>query len=195
VPVGCSLAGSGNRHGENYDENSADWLCSRLIAGRSHDSHGSKWSAHWGIRLRLPSSPPRLLPLLKGALRPPQRAAFFFFGGWIIAPPTSDGSIILAVSRYLRQSVSPRPAPIILPPICAPAHPRNRHRRVFARRCPLRQSRRPIPRQTRAAGSGVPYLLARRRRSCPSHVALFGPIRLIFVITIIAGGVVHEAST
>jgi hypothetical protein len=37
-------------------------------------------------------------------------------------------------------------------------------------------------RQTRAAGSGVPYLLARRRRSCPSHVALFGPIRLIFVI-------------
>jgi putative effector of murein hydrolase len=36
----------------------------------------------------------------------------------------------------------------------------------------------------------VPYLLA-RRRSCPSHVALFGPIRLIFVITIIAGGNHH----
>jgi len=46
---------------------------------------------------------------------------------------------------------------LISPPISAPAHPRNRHTRGFARRCPSRQSRRPIPRQTRAAGSGESF--------------------------------------
>ena len=71
-------------------------------------------------------------------------------------------------------------------PIAAPADPRNKYTRAVVRCRRARQSRRPILRQTRAGG--VPYLLARRRRSCPSHVALFGPIRLIFVITIIAGG-------
>jgi hypothetical protein len=75
-------------------------------------------------------------------LRPPQRAAFFFFGGWIIALPTSDGgSITLTVSRYLRQSASPRPASIISPPNAALAYPRNRRTPAFARCDPSRQSR------------------------------------------------------
>jgi hypothetical protein len=52
----------------------------------------------------------------------------------LIELPTSDGgSIAPAVSRYLRQSVSPRAAPIILPPISAPARPRNRRRRASVR--------------------------------------------------------------
>ena len=52
----------------------------------------------------------------------------------LIELPTSDGgSIAPAVSRYLRQSVSPRATPIILPPISAPARPRNRRRRPSVR--------------------------------------------------------------
>src|SRR5215472_3765224 len=78
APLGCSLAGSGNRHGENHDENSTDRPSGRLIAGRSQDCHGSKWSAHWRISasavepeslwplLRLPASP---LCLLSSLLR------------------------------------------------------------------------------------------------------------------------------
>jgi len=69
--------------------------------------------------------------------------------------PTSDSdSIALAILRYLRQSVSPRLALIILPPICAPAHPRNRHRRALVRCCRARRSRRLVPRQTTATGNG-----------------------------------------
>jgi len=37
----------------------------------------------------------------------------------------------------------------------APAGPRNRHKRAFARRCPSRQSRPPMPRQSKAAGNGA----------------------------------------
>jgi hypothetical protein len=44
-----------------------------------------------------------------------------------------------------------------------PAHSQNRHRRAFVRRYPSRQSKRPIPRLTRAAGSGVQS--ARKRTS------------------------------
>src|SRR5215472_15737955 len=77
APVECSLAGSGNRHGENRDENSTDRPCGRFIVGRSHDSYGSKWSAHWRISasavepeflwpLRLPASS---LCLLSSLLR------------------------------------------------------------------------------------------------------------------------------
>jgi hypothetical protein len=115
--------------------------------------------------LRLPSSPPRLLPPLKGALRPPQGAAFFFFGGWIIALPTSDGgSITPAVLRYLRQSVSaPRPTPIILPLISAPVLLQNRRRRAPVRRGRARQSKRPIPRQSKAAGSSGSWSGGRRQ--------------------------------
>jgi hypothetical protein len=73
----------------------------------------------------------------------------------LIALPTSDGgSIARAVSRYLRQSVSPRPAPIILLPIFVPAHPRNKHTQAAVRCGRARQSRRIVPRQTKAAGSG-----------------------------------------
>src|SRR5215831_9046623 len=70
APIECSLAGSGNRHGENRDENSTDrpW---------GHDGHCSKWSANWRISasavepeslwpLRLPASP---LCLLSSLLR------------------------------------------------------------------------------------------------------------------------------
>jgi len=84
VPVGCSLAGLGNWRGENHDENSTDWRCGRLTAGRGHDCHGSKWSAHWRIPtsavepkslwpLRLPSSllrPPSSLLRLLSSLPP-----------------------------------------------------------------------------------------------------------------------------
>jgi hypothetical protein len=74
---------------------------------------------------------------------------------WISAPRTSDGgSIALAVLRYLRQSVSPRPALIILPLISAPVHSRNTHRQAVGRCGRARQDKRAVPRQTRAAGSG-----------------------------------------
>src|SRR5215472_7283560 len=91
MPVGCSFGGA-NWHGEDHDQNSTDRLCSCLIAGRSYVCPSSKWSAHRRIStgavesqslrprlpsslrlssslssLRLPSSAPRLLPLLKGA--------------------------------------------------------------------------------------------------------------------------------
>src|SRR5262249_6494183 len=77
APVACSFGGSGIRHGEDHDEISTDRLGGGLIAGRSHDSHGSKWSANWRISgravepeslwtLRLPASP---LCLLSSLLR------------------------------------------------------------------------------------------------------------------------------
>ena len=73
----------------------------------------------------------------------------------LIARPTSEGvAIAPAASRYLRQSVSPRPAPIILPPIFAPVHPRNRHTQVAGRCDRGRRSRRLAPRPTTAVGSG-----------------------------------------
>ena len=40
------------------------------------------------------------------------------------------GSIARAVSRYLGKSFAPHRGSIILPPISAPAHPRNRHRQA-----------------------------------------------------------------
>ena len=53
---------------------------------------------------------------------------------------SDDGSIALAISRYLRQSVSPLSAPIIAA-ISARVHPRNRHTRtagsVFGERCSM----------------------------------------------------------
>jgi hypothetical protein len=41
------------------------------------------------------------------------------------------------------------------PPFSAPAHPRNRHTPAFARRCPSRQSRRPIPRLQALRAMGI----------------------------------------
>ena len=74
----------------------------------------------------------------------------------LIALPKSDGgSIAPAVSRYLRQSVSPRPAPIILPPIFVPARLRNRHKQAAVRCGRGRKNRRVVPRRSTAAGSGV----------------------------------------
>jgi hypothetical protein len=57
-----------NRHGEDHDKINAHRSGGGLAGGRGHDSHGSKWSAHWRIStsavepeslwlLRLPSSP------------------------------------------------------------------------------------------------------------------------------------------
>jgi hypothetical protein len=104
MTVGGSFGGA-NRFGEGHDKISTDRSSGGLVAGRSYDSHGSKWSAHWRIStstvepeflwlLRLPSSPlwlpssllrllssplpsSSLVSLLKETLRPP-RAAFFF---------------------------------------------------------------------------------------------------------------------
>ena len=94
VPVGCSLAGSGNRRGENHDENSTDWRCGRLIAGRGHVCHGSKRSTHGRIPspLRLPSSPPRLLTA-------PSRGAVV---------TTAAGSAVVRLTRW-RQLAFPQP--------------------------------------------------------------------------------------
>src|SRR5262249_43357121 len=50
MPVGCSFGGA-NRHGEDDAANSTDRPSGRLISGRGHDSHGSKWS-----------TPPRISP-------------------------------------------------------------------------------------------------------------------------------------
>jgi hypothetical protein len=72
----------------------------------------------------------------------------------IIALPMSDGgSIAPAVSRYLQQSFSPRPAPIILPLIGAPARPRNKHRRVAGRCDRGQRSRRAVLQQSKVMGS------------------------------------------
>jgi hypothetical protein len=67
MPVGGSFVGA-NRLGEGHDKISTDWSGGGLVGGRSHDSHGPKWAAHWRIStgaveseslwlLRLPSSP------------------------------------------------------------------------------------------------------------------------------------------
>jgi len=73
--VGCSFGGA-NRLGEDHDIISTDRSSGGLVGGRSHDSHGSKWSAHWWIPAshekpeslwllrRLPSSLLRLLSSL-----------------------------------------------------------------------------------------------------------------------------------
>jgi len=90
----------------------------------------------------------------------------------LIALPTSDGgSIARAVSRYLRQSVSPRPALIILPLIAAPAHPRNRYTRAVGRCGRGLQSTRLVPRQSTAAVRArlVPNTREGGRGKCPVH--------------------------
>jgi hypothetical protein len=74
MPVGYSFLAA-NRLGEDHDKISMDRSNGDLVGGRSHDSHGSKWSAHWRIStssvepeflwpLRLPSSLLRLLSCL-----------------------------------------------------------------------------------------------------------------------------------
>src|SRR6516165_11018637 len=76
-PSDVLLVGRGIGMEKNHDENGTDRPCRRLTVGRSHDSHGSKWSGNWRIStsavepeflwpLRIPASP---LCLLSSLLR------------------------------------------------------------------------------------------------------------------------------
>ena len=113
--VGSSLDGVGL--GEDDDKITTDRSSGGLVGGRSHDSHGSKWSAHWRIStssvepeflwpLRPPLWPLRLPSLLRLILAIPPWLAT----GTIIAL-AGRGEVTTRsqlVKRWAQSSSAPR---------------------------------------------------------------------------------------